>query len=59
MSETGQPLGAEKIIGELKRAGIHFGDDKANASLTKRFQNGLQEPDETLNPLTVSIFLER
>jgi hypothetical protein len=27
-------------------------DDKANASLTKRFQNGLSEPDETLNPWT-------
>ncbi len=25
-------------------------DDKANASLIKRFQNGLQEPDDTLNP---------
>ena len=25
-------------------------EDKANASLIKRFQNGLQEPDETLNP---------
>ena len=25
-------------------------DDKANASLIKRFQNGLREPDETLNP---------
>jgi hypothetical protein len=25
-------------------------DDKANASLIKRFQNGLLESDETLNP---------
>ena len=24
-------------------------DDKANAALIKRVQNGLQEPDETLN----------
>ena len=25
-------------------------DDKANASLIKRVQSGLQEPDETMNP---------
>jgi hypothetical protein len=31
-------------------ARFQIGDDKANASLIKRFQNGLQEPDETLNP---------
>jgi hypothetical protein len=31
-------------------AKFQIGDDKANASLIKRFQNGLQEPDDTLNP---------
>jgi hypothetical protein len=31
-------------------ARFQIGDDKANASLLKRFQNGLQEPDDTLNP---------
>jgi len=31
-------------------ASFQVGDDNANASFIKRFQNGLQESDETLNP---------
>ena len=31
-------------------ARFQIGDDKANVSFIKRFQNGLQEPNETLNP---------